>query len=81
MPDVATKASLPRAATLLEAVAEDEEDARFESTTVTVAPAATYKAPPFIREPPEVFASFVAKLHMTRNTVDEPVYIPPPWRW
>ena len=46
MPDVATKASLPRAATLLEKVAEDEEDARFESTTVTVAPTATCKAPP-----------------------------------
>ena len=56
---------------MLETVAEDEEEARFESTTVTVAPAATYKAPPFVREPPEVFAELVAQLHMTRNT-EEP---------
>ena len=79
MPDVATKASLPRAATLLEAVAEDEDDARFESTTVTVDPSAMYKAPPLKREPlVACIARFVAKLHTTRNTVDESVYIPPP---
>ena len=72
MPDVLTKASEPRAATLLETVAEDEEEARFESTTVTVAPAATYKAPPSRLD------EFTEKLQMTRDTADEVMYIPPP---
>ncbi len=46
VPEVATKASLPFFAMLLDVETEDEEDARFESTTVTVAPPPTNKAPP-----------------------------------
>ena len=72
VPNAATKVSLPRAATLLETVAEDEEDARFESTTVTEAPASAYKAPPLLRVLP-FFAELVAQLHMTRNMVEEAV--------
>ena len=66
---------------MLETVAEDEEDARFESTTVTVAPPPTYKAPPPLsREPRPVVATFLSKLHVTRDIEDEITKIPPPPR-
>ena len=52
---------------LLDAVAEDAEKARFESTTVTVAPPLTYN------EPPLFFAVFVANAHIASDTIDEVV--------
>ena len=58
---------MPSAATLLDAVAEDAEEARFESTTVTVAPPPTYNEPPFL------VAEFVANVHIARDTIDEAV--------
>ena len=58
---------MPSCAMLLDAVAEDAEKARFESTTVTVAPPLTYN------EPPLFFAVFVANAHIASDTIDEVV--------
>ncbi len=67
IPDVATKTSLPRAAELLDAVADESVEAIFESTTVTVAPAPTSNAPPLED------AEFAKNLQVARNTELESV--------